>query len=108
MRCEGLAGFDVVGAVDLRSHHVAGVLHGGDGFVVAAAEGVRANLGHLFKHLHAVFEVADAAALVVAPRYGDFDDRVLEFAGDEENFGVEAPALDGLEAENRLRSVEMP
>ena len=84
--------------------HFAGVFHGGDGFVVTAAEGVGADFGHLFEHLHAVFEVADAGALVVAPGDGDFDDGVFELAGDEEDFGIEAPALDGLEAENRLRS----
>jgi len=85
--------------------HLAGVFHGGDGFVVAAADGVGADLAHLLEHLGAVFEVADAAALIVAPGDGDFDDGVFELAGDEEDFGIEAPALDGLEAENRLCSV---
>jgi hypothetical protein len=92
----------VVGAVDLWGDHGAGVFHGGDGFVVAAAEGVGADLGHFFEHFEAVFEVGDAGALVVAPGDGDFNDAEFEFAGDEEDFGVEAPALDGLEAEDGL------
>ena len=48
-------------------------------------------------------EVAHAAALVVAPGDGDFADDVFEFAGDEEDLGIEAPALDRLEAEDDLR-----
>ena len=93
---------DGVGAGGGWGDHGAGVLHGGDGFVVAAAEGVPADLGHLLEHLQAVFEVADAAALVVAPGDGDFDDLVAEAAGDEEKLGVETPALDGLKAEDDL------
>ncbi len=41
------------------------------------------------------------------PGYGDFYDGVLELAGDEENFRVETPALDGLEAEDGLRCVSL-
>ena len=51
----------------------------------------------------AVFEVADAGALVVGPTDGDFVDAVAALAGDEENFGIEAPALDGLQLEDGLR-----
>jgi hypothetical protein len=91
---EGLAGFGVVYAFYGCGDHLTGVFHGGDGFVVAAADGVGADLAHLLEHLHAVFEVADAAALVVAPGDGDFDDGVFELAGDEQDLGVEAPALD--------------
>src|SRR5581483_7642324 len=35
----------------------------------------------------------------------NFDDGVAELAGDEEDFGVEAPALNGLEAEDDLRGL---
>ena len=103
----GLACFDVVDALYGRGDHGAGVFEGGDGFVVAAAEAVGADLAHLLEHLQAVLEVADAAALVVAPGYGDFHDGVLQLARDEEDLGVEAPALDGLEAEDCLGGVAL-
>ena len=51
----------------------------------------------------AVLEVADAGALVVGPAYRNFDDAVAALARDEENLGIEAPALDGLELEDGLR-----
>ncbi len=88
---------------NLRGHHGAGVLHGGDGLVVTASHEVSADAGHVFEHLDAVLEVAHAAALVVTPGDGDFANDVLQLASDEENLGIEAPALDGLKTEDDLR-----
>src|SRR5580692_6896090 len=78
----------------------------GDAFyllVVAAEEGVPADDGDVLQHAGAVFQVADAGALVVGPTHGDFVDAVAALAGDEENFRIEAPALDGLQLEDSLR-----
>src|ERR1700731_3142076 len=52
---------------DLRRDHAARVLELGDGLVVAAEQRVVADEDHLFEHLQAVFEIADGAALLVAP-----------------------------------------
>ena len=109
----GRDGFGDVRLLDLRSvgldgvgngcgYHAAGVLHGGDGLVIAAGERVVANDGHLFKHLHAVFQVAHAAALVMAPGDGNFNDGVAKLTGDEEDLRIESPALDALQAEDDL------
>ena len=74
-----------------------------DRLVVAAEESVPADDGDFLQHPGSVSQVADAGALVVGPAYGDFDDAVAALEGDEENLGIEAPALDGLELEDGLR-----
>src|SRR6202161_360337 len=71
--------------------------------IIAAKQGVRADDGDVLKHPHSVFEIADAAALIMAPGYGNFDDAIASLEGDEENLRIESPALDGLQLENRLR-----
>jgi len=73
-----------------------------DWFVVAAEQGVPADDGDVLQHSRSVAEVADAGALVVRPAYGDFVNAVAALASDEENLGIEAPALDGLELEDGL------
>jgi len=74
-----------------------------DGLGVAAEESVPTDDGDVLKHAQSVFEIADAGALVVSPTDGDFVDAVTALASDEENLGIEAPALDGLELEDGLR-----
>jgi hypothetical protein len=74
-------------------------------FAVAAGEGVEADNGQFLEHLETIFEVAHAAALVVGPAHGDFDDTEAALDGDEKDFGVESPALDGLKLEDGLRRV---
>ena len=74
-----------------------------DWLVVAAEERVPADDGDVLQHSGSVAQVADAGALVVGPAYGDFDDAIAALEGDEENLGIEAPALDGLELEDGLR-----
>src|ERR1700722_18708359 len=72
-----LAGFymlNVLRAFHLRSHHVTCVFLCSDCLVVASTQGVDADLGHLFEHLHAVFEIAHPAALIVPPGNGHFHD----------------------------------
>src|ERR1700729_4236581 len=92
---------------DWRSHHLAGIFQGGDGLVVAAGDGVGADAGHIFEHLDAVLQVTHAAALVVTPGDRNLADDVLQLAGDEEDFRIEAPALDGLEAEDDLSGIAL-
>src|SRR6185437_1215778 len=58
---------------------------------------------HILQHLDAIFQIAHAAALVVAPGNGNLANHVLQLASDEENLGIEAPAFDCLETEDRLR-----
>ena len=55
LRMAVLAGLCLLGYTDLRGDHGACVLHRGDRFVVAPADGIAANFRHLFEHLHAVF-----------------------------------------------------
>ena len=76
-----------------------------DLLAVFSAEGVPPDDGDLLQHFHAVFEVAHAGARVVAPAYGDFHHFEAGFERDEEDFGIEAPALDGLELEDGLSGV---
>ena len=71
--------------------------------VVDADQRVPADVEEFFEHLDAVAKVADAGALVVAPGDGDFFNVVAAAQGDEEDFGVEAPALDALQLEDGLR-----
>ena len=76
-----------------------------DLLAVFAAKGVPADDGDFFQHFHAVFEVAHAGTRVVAPAYGDFNHFEPLLEGDEEDFWVKAPALDGLELEDGLSGV---
>jgi len=76
-----------------------------DLFAVFSAEGVPADDGDLFQHFHAVFEVAHSGTRVVAPAYGDFHHFEAGLESDEEDLGIEAPALDGLELEDGLGGV---
>ncbi len=101
----GPGGCDLDHFFDLRGDHGAGVLERGDGLVVASGHEVRPDARHVFEHLHTVAEIAHAAALVVAPGDRNLADNVLQLAGDEEYLGIEAPALDGLEAEDDLRGL---
>ena len=87
----------------LWGHHGAGILHRRDGLVVSAGHGIAANTCHVFEHLDPVFEIAHAATFVMSPGDGNLADDVLQLASDEENLGVEAPTLDGLQAEDDLR-----
>ncbi len=88
--------------VDLRRDHRAGVFNRCDGLVVPSGKRVGPNDGHLFEHLHTVFEIAHAAAFVVAPGDGHLAHGVFQFAGDKEYFGIEAPALNRLQTKDHL------
>src|SRR5580658_4211764 len=74
-----------------------------DLLAVAPKKGIPADDGDLFKHLHAVFQVAHAGPLIVMPTHRHLDDLVSALEGDEENLRIESPSLDGLELEDRLR-----
>src|ERR1700722_12879617 len=78
-------------------------MNGLDGLVVMAAQRIPANNCDVLQHSRSVSQVADAGALVVGPAYRDFDDAIAALAGDEKNFGIEAPAFDGLELEDGVR-----
>ncbi len=71
--------------------------------IVAAAQGVAADLYHLAQHLGAVAQVADTAALVVAPGYRHLFDTKTELARDEQDLRIETPTLDRLQAKDILR-----
>ncbi len=63
---------------------------------VEAAEGVPANLENFEEHAQAVAEHADPGGGAVGPADGDFDGGEAMALGKEEQFGVEAEALDAL------------
>ena len=87
----------------------AGALDGVDGGR-SGRERVPANDRQFLQHLQAVAQVADAGARVVGPAHGTSCDLVAALEGDEEDFGIEAPAFDGLQLKDGLRggAGEMP
>lgn len=77
-------------------------LWGGNG--VVAGQGIRADAEDVGEHAQAVAEGVEARAFAVRPDDRNFFDGETEAAGEEENFRIEAPALDALKREDALSS----
>src|SRR5260370_39409780 len=67
--------------------------------LVSAQDRVPADLQHLKKHLDSIFNRVDFGALVVGPFYRDLGHAESQALGEEEELGVESPALDALAGE---------
>src|SRR5271168_943107 len=70
---------------------------------VDTGQRIPADEDKLFEHFQAISQVADAGAFVVSPGDGHFANGISALDGDEENFRVEAPALDALQLKDGLR-----
>src|SRR5260370_42558611 len=68
--------------------------------LVSAQDRVPADLQHLKKHLDSIFNRVDFGALVVGPFYRDLGHAESQALGEEEELGVESPALDALAGED--------
>src|ERR1700744_5098947 len=71
-----------------------GTMDGLDLAAIAPAQRVPAHDRNVLKHAHAVFEIADAGALVVGPAYRHFFHAVAALERDKKDLGIEAPAVD--------------
>jgi hypothetical protein len=70
--------------------------------VVFSQQRVPSNDGYLLEHMYAVAQVTHPGSFIVSPGYGNFLHTEVPFAGDEEDFWIEAPPLDGLELKYSL------
>lgn len=64
-----------------------------DWLAIDPGEGIPAYKEEFLEHLQAVFEIADAGALVMTPRDGDLAHNKAALERYEENFRIETPAL---------------
>lgn len=70
--------------------------------VVVAGQGIPADENEFLQHGHAVAQIAHAGTRIVGPAYRYFNHTETTLEGDEEDFGVKSPALDGLKLKDGL------
>src|SRR5690348_5952419 len=70
--------------------------------IILTCQRVPAHPEGFHSHVQAILEVADLAAVVVRPFHGNLAHRESELAGQEQQFGIESPALDFLPGKQSL------